>query len=76
MICPQCGNDNMQDGYTSYYRKFNDVYFIMENVPCKRCPQCGEEYFSTSVLDKINNNIKEKYSKKEKVNLLDYSKTA
>ena len=76
MICPQCGNENMQDGYTSYYRKFNDVYFIMENVPCKKCPQCGEEYFSVSVLDRINNNIKEKYSKNEKVNLLDYSKTA
>ena len=76
MICPQCGNKNMQDGNTSYFRKFNDIYFIMENVPCKICPECGEEYFSVSVLDKINNNIKEKYSKKEKVNLLDYSKTA
>ena len=66
----------MKDGNTSYFRKFNDIYFIMENVPCKICPECGEEYFSVSVLDKINNNIKEKYSKKEKVNLIDYSKTA
>ena len=51
MICPQCGNKNMQDGNTSYFRKFNDIYFIMENVPCKICPECGEEYFSVNVLD-------------------------
>ena len=25
MICPQCENKNMQDGNTSYFRKFNIV---------------------------------------------------
>ena len=49
---------------------------IMKNVPCKKSPQCGEEYFSVDVLDKINSNMKNKYNNKEKVNLLDYSKTA
>ena len=76
MICPQCGNEKMKDGNTSYFRKFNDVYFIMENVPCKICPECGEEFFSVNVLDKINTSIINKYNNKEKVNLIDFSKTA
>ena len=26
----------------------------IENVPCKKCDQCGEEFFTVSVMKKID----------------------
>ena len=46
MRCLACKSDTMVDATTT-------GYVIIENVPCKKCTQCGEEFFSASVVECI-----------------------
>lgn len=54
MICPKCRNDEMIDAFTAYFSDMNGHYVIIENVPCMKCTQCGEEFFSYSVMSRID----------------------
>ena len=72
MKCANCGNDKIVDSYTSYYRKEENAYFIIENVPCKVCVQCGETFFSLKDLEEIDKLIKMKLKDKNKLNLFDF----
>ena len=48
--CLACQNDRMIDATTTYFVNLQDCYVIIENVPCKKCTQCGEEVFSMGVF--------------------------
>lgn len=39
---------------TDYIEKIGNYVVIIKNVPCEKCEQCGEEYFSTIVAKKLN----------------------
>ena len=45
---------------TEYIEKIENYVIVIKNVPCEKCEQCGEEYFSTEVarqIEKILNSI-------------------
>ena len=44
----------MTDSKTTYFARMGECYLIIENVPCKKCSQCGEEVFSMSVMERID----------------------
>lgn len=54
MKCMSCKSDSMVDSKTIYFAQLNNCYVIIENVPCKKCDQCGEEFFTVSVMEKID----------------------
>jgi len=35
-----------------YVEKIDNYVIVIKNVPCKKCNQCGEEYFSTQAAKK------------------------
>ena len=43
MKCLACKNETMIDSKTTYFAHLPNCYLIIENVPCKKCSQCGEE---------------------------------
>jgi len=43
----------MVDATTTYFAQVSSGYVIIENVPCKKCTQCGEKFFSASVVECI-----------------------
>ena len=53
MRCLACKSDTMVDATTTYFAQVSSGYVIIENVPCKKCTQCGEEFFSASVVECI-----------------------
>ena len=66
----------MLDSVETYFAKLNGGYLIIENVPCKKCEQCGEILFSVSTIEKIEN-LLEIYEKiQSKIFIVDYSKAA
>ena len=67
--CNFCGNKNFTKKSVEYVYKQKGQYFFVNNVPCEECDYCGEQYFSATVLKKVEeefNNIYVTGSKKVK----------
>lgn len=52
MKCFECGGKLKRSVTTLHLKKSGKPVFV-ENVPVKMCEQCGEEYFSGPVTEKI-----------------------
>lgn len=73
MRCMSCKHADMTDTTTEYFAKLNNGYYvIIENVPCKKCPQCGDEYFTASVMEKIDIILDKVEELGSKVSILEY----
>ena len=81
MRCPVCasGGESRQLGAstTSYLGRLdNGNYVIIENVPCLSCPNCGEEYFSASVAERIDEILGEMEKSVDRVQITDFAGAA
>lgn len=76
MKCMSCRYDAMTDATATYFAQVNNCYIIIENVPCKKCPQCGEEYFSASVMERIDVLLDKVERLGSKVSIFDYQAAA
>ena len=52
MKCVFCGGTE-KNAVTEYIEKQDNYIIVIKNVPCMKCEQCGEEYFSTDVVKAI-----------------------
>ena len=71
-----CKAGDMRPQKTTYFTKLNNCYVIIENVPCLKCGQCGEEFLNTVVAEKIDDIIDSIEKIASKIFILDYAKTA
>ena len=76
MKCLYCKADEMIDSKTTYIAHIKNCYVIIENVPCKKCTQCGEEVFSASILEKIDDILFKVESISSKILIMDYENAA
>ena len=56
--------------------QLNGCYVIIENVPCKRCAQCGEILYSASVMEKIDDILESINNVASKIFIMDYGNVA
>ena len=75
MNCLNCKKGNMRETTTTYYKKIDGKYFIVEDVPCFVCDYCGEKSFNLKTLEKIETII-EGITEAKKANILTYSVAA
>ena len=66
----------MIDSTTTYVITLENYVLIIKNVPCMKCTQCGDELFSTDILEKIDEIISETEKLASEVSIIDYSKVA
>lgn len=66
----------MIDENTIYVEKLENGILIIKNVPCKKCVQCGEEFFSMTIMKEIEKLIKRAKNIISEVMIVDYSKAA
>lgn len=52
MKCLACGHD-IREERTRVVRELNDCIVVVEHVPQRVCPHCGETYFSDEVADRL-----------------------
>ena len=76
MNCLACKNDTLIDATTTYFVHLPNGYVIIENVPCKKCTQCGEEVFSMSVLERIDEIVESVSHLASKVCIMEYKAAA
>ena len=76
MNCITCKTGEMIESTTAYFTQVNDYYIIVENVPCLKCQQCGEEFFRVSVarrLEQLSHGID---LKPHSIKIVDYHQAA
>ena len=76
MNCLVCKNGEMSNSKHSYFAQINDCYVIIENVPCHICNQCGEVFFSASVLERIDEILETIENISSKIFIMNYSNVA
>ena len=76
MRCLICKDDEMRDSRSTYFAQVDQCYVIIENVPCKKCSQCGEIVYSASVMEKIEEILDKVREIAGKVLIMDYSQAA
>ena len=50
MTCFFC-RGNAEQTTTEYIEKIDNFVVVIKNVPCEKCTQCGEEYFSNETVE-------------------------
>ncbi len=76
MKCLSCKTDSMIDSTATYFAHLKNCYVIIENVPCKKCAQCGEEVFSSSVMEHIDEILSALVNTTTKVCIMEYKSAA
>ncbi len=76
MVCMSCKFGDMQESFSTYFAQLNNCYVIIENVPCLKCSQCGEEFLVSSVAEKIDDILDSIEKIASKIFILDYSAAA
>ena len=76
--CNFCGNKNIKNTLGEYTYKHDGMYMIFNNVPSEQCEFCGEKYYESKVLKKIENEFNavmngKKVSKEIRVPVEDFS---
>lgn len=76
-MCVYCGG-SLQKSMTDCVEKIDNYVIVIKNVPCEKCNQCGEEYFSTAVAEKIESILDsiQKISSEITVTVIDFSSQA
>lgn len=76
MKCLICKADSMVSDRSTYFAQLPDCYVIIENVPCKKCTQCGEVVYSASVMEKIDDLLKTVQALASKILIMDFNRAA
>lgn len=76
MKCMSCKYGEMKETTTTYFTQYNNCYIIIENVPCLKCDQCGEEFLTVLVAEKIDDILDSVEKIASKIFILDYDKAA
>lgn len=76
MNCFTCGGSHMMESTTIYVEKLENGILIIKNVPCKKCTQCGEEFFSMTIMKEIEKLSKMAENIISEVMIVDYNKAA
>ncbi|MCC8151200.1 MAG: type II toxin-antitoxin system MqsA family antitoxin [Lachnospiraceae bacterium] len=76
-MCVFCGG-NLKTDVTDYVEKIGNYVVVIKNVPCEKCTQCGEEYFSNTVAKKIESILNgiQRISSEITVTVIDYVQAA
>lgn len=58
-VCNKCFSDNKIEGTTVFSTNKGDYIICISNVPCLKCPSCGEETFTDKVSAKLEKMVEE-----------------
>ena len=76
-MCVFC-KGKLKPAVTDYIEKIENYVVIIKNVPCEKCVQCGEEYYSTTVAKRIESILNgiQRISTELTVSIIDYDHAA
>ena len=75
MRCGSCGGA-MLEGLTTDVTDLGDMVIIIRNVPCFKCTECNDIFYTTTVLKRLEEIIEEAKRYIQEIAVIDFSKVA
>lgn len=75
MRCSECGA-TAEKGYTTSVTDVGNCLVIVRNVPCFKCSECSEVFYTGDVVQRLEEIIEAAKKMMQEVAILDYSKAA
>lgn len=75
MKCFFCKGE-LTDSVTTHVVTLDDCIIIVKNVPCQRCDQCGETFFSDEVAEHLEDIVNRLRSVVTEIAVVSYSTAA
>lgn len=75
MNCFKCGLTTKKSTTTSV-TDLGDCLIIVRNVPCYKCAECDEVYYTGDVVEKLEEIINAAKKMMQEISVVDYSKVA
>ena len=75
MNCFFC-RDELTGGITTHVVTLDNAIIIVKNVPCTRCAQCGEAFFSDEVADRLEQIVRTLQAAVTEIAVVNYTHSA
>lgn len=75
MKCFECGA-MMEKGTTTSVTDLGNCLVIVRNVPCHKCTECDEVFYTGDVVEQLEKIIDLAKKVMQEVSIIDYSKVA
>ncbi|MCF0261816.1 MAG: type II toxin-antitoxin system MqsA family antitoxin [Sphaerochaetaceae bacterium] len=75
-MCMYCKNSNYIDSTTVHVVEYNKCIIVIKNVPCMKCDQCGEVYYSDDTAQKLETIINMAKKLMQEISVIDYNLAA
>ncbi len=72
MTCFFCKGE-MEQGLTVHVEELNGCIIVIKNVPCEKCKNCGEVFYSGAVLEKIEEIVNKLRNVITEITVVNYS---
>lgn len=72
MNCFFC-RGTLEDSFTNHVVNMEKCIIIVKNVPCEKCKQCGESFYSDEVSEKLEALVKKFKDPITEVAIIEYS---
>jgi YgiT-type zinc finger domain-containing protein len=72
-MCVFCKGD-LKPSITTYTVNVDGSIIIIKNVPCEECLQCGEQYYSTEVVKRLEDIVARVRNSLSEIVVVDYNK--
>lgn len=75
MKCGKCGAE-AKAGFTTSVTDLGGCLLIVRNVPCYKCTECNDFFYTGDVVQKLERIISRAQSALEEISVVDYGKVA
>lgn len=72
MACFYC-KGRLEESTTTYVTEIGERIIIIKNVPCEKCTQCGEAFFSGPVVERLEQITKQLEDTLTEIAVVNYS---
>ena len=75
-MCMLCKCDTVKQSTTTHVVNYNGSVIIIKNVPCEKCEQCGEIFYTDEVAERLEEMVHNAKKLLQEISVIDYSKVA
>ncbi len=75
MKCYSCGADTKK-GTTTSVTDLGDCLVIVRNVPCYKCTECNEIFYTGDIVDALEKIIDSAKKLMQEISIIDFKKVA
>lgn len=75
-MCMFCKCKETVPSRTTHVVNYNNCIIVIKNVPCDECVQCGEKFYSSTVVKKLDELVATAKKLLQEVSVIDYDKVA